>query len=347
MLTLCLAFAETAHAQDPQFTQFYAAPLYVNPAFAGSTGDGRLIANYRNQWPGLDANFVTYAFSYDQYFSRIRSGIGVLIKRDEQGGGGNAPLISNDASLVYSYSIPLNDRLVFQPGLQLGYGYRDINFGSFLFGDQIDTGGPTGTPTGEQFAFERLGYFDVSLGGIVFSSNFWVGASVKHLNQPNLSFLGEEDRLPIRISAHAGYKIPIGYNRDGEGPSITPAVMYLAQGAFDQLSIGAYVNYDPLILGLWYRGLPIKSEPDFTGVNQDAFAAVVGFRMNRFTVGYSYDYTVSRLVNANTLGAHEISLIYNFSPKETGKRKPTGYPQVTCPNPWKSYERLNYKHNRN
>ncbi|MEJ0030308.1 MAG: type IX secretion system membrane protein PorP/SprF [Bacteroidota bacterium] len=56
---LVLLGADLASAQDAQFSQFYAAPLYLNPAFAGSTNQGRVGMNYRNQWPGIDANFTT------------------------------------------------------------------------------------------------------------------------------------------------------------------------------------------------------------------------------------------------------------------------------------------------
>ena len=59
LAVLMLAAGETVTAQDPQFSQFYAAPLYLNPAFAGSTGQARVGANYRNQWPAIDANFNT------------------------------------------------------------------------------------------------------------------------------------------------------------------------------------------------------------------------------------------------------------------------------------------------
>ncbi|MGM0478992.1 MAG: type IX secretion system membrane protein PorP/SprF, partial [Bacteroidota bacterium] len=38
---------ETVRAQDPQFSQFYANPIYLNPAFAGSHGCPRFAANYR------------------------------------------------------------------------------------------------------------------------------------------------------------------------------------------------------------------------------------------------------------------------------------------------------------
>lgn len=66
LLFMCIGAAVTnkSTAQDPHFTQFYASPLYMNPAAAGSaTHDGaaaaRTIAQYRNQWSGLPGNFNT------------------------------------------------------------------------------------------------------------------------------------------------------------------------------------------------------------------------------------------------------------------------------------------------
>ena len=57
-------------AQDPHFSQYYAAPTYLNPAFAGTGADHRFIANYRNQWPDISNGFITYAFSYDLPYVR-------------------------------------------------------------------------------------------------------------------------------------------------------------------------------------------------------------------------------------------------------------------------------------
>ena len=67
----CLFVFASANAQDPAFTQFYANPLYLNPAMAGSHGCPRFALNYRNEWPQLSGNYVTYSASYDQYFKNI------------------------------------------------------------------------------------------------------------------------------------------------------------------------------------------------------------------------------------------------------------------------------------
>ena len=54
-------------AQDTQYSQFYAAPLYLNPALTGASELTRVGVNYRNQWPGLDYSFNSYSAYIDHY----------------------------------------------------------------------------------------------------------------------------------------------------------------------------------------------------------------------------------------------------------------------------------------
>ena len=89
-----------AQAQDPQFTQFYANPLYLNPAFAGTARCPRVVLNYRNQWPALTGTFVTTSASYDQHVDAILGGIGVLVTNDQAGKG---TLNTTTVSGIYSY----------------------------------------------------------------------------------------------------------------------------------------------------------------------------------------------------------------------------------------------------
>ena len=81
ILTL-LSFAPDITAQDPEFTQFYANPLYLNPAFAGTARCPRLVMNYRNQWPSLSGTFVTTSASYDQHVPTIQGGLGLIVLND-------------------------------------------------------------------------------------------------------------------------------------------------------------------------------------------------------------------------------------------------------------------------
>jgi len=83
-----------AAAQDKHFTQFYAAPLTLNPALTGSfEGRYRVSTIYRNQWKKvLDNPFKTVALATDLRFpARTRSkskdaiGLGLLFFNDKTG----------------------------------------------------------------------------------------------------------------------------------------------------------------------------------------------------------------------------------------------------------------------
>src|SRR5262245_41565260 len=96
---LMLALEGAVTAQDPQFSQFYAAPLYLNPALAGSTNQARAGINYRNQWPAIDANFTTMSVYFDYFIEDKKSGIGAVLTRDREGLAG---LRSLSLGLQYS-----------------------------------------------------------------------------------------------------------------------------------------------------------------------------------------------------------------------------------------------------
>src|SRR5215217_3760908 len=81
-------------AQDPNFSQFFASPLTLNPALTGKfDGDFRFAANYRNQWPTINNAFTTYTVSADAGILKNRIsevdqfGVGVMGLRDQSGNG--------------------------------------------------------------------------------------------------------------------------------------------------------------------------------------------------------------------------------------------------------------------
>ncbi len=101
-----MLFWGISQAQDAQFSQFYANPLFLNPALAGFTECGRVNLNYRNQWPALANAYITYSASYDQNLPSINSGFGVLAMSDRQGDGA---LVRNSISAFYSYQLQVSD----------------------------------------------------------------------------------------------------------------------------------------------------------------------------------------------------------------------------------------------
>lgn len=325
ILVLFLITGFSSFGQDPQFTQFYAAPLYLNPAFAGATLRSRAVFNARDQWSGLPKPFVTYAASVDHNFEKYRSGLGLLAVFDKSGTGG---LSRTSISAIYSYKVNLNSRWVFRPAVQFGYSSQSINFYKFTFGDQLDLNQIGTMPTSETFSNNaRVNYFDFSSGALLHNDKVWFGVSTHHLNRPNQSLNQGMSILPIEYNFHGGIKIDVSnplYRGHGKvrEQSITPAFLYKMQGKYDQLDVGLYYHYEPLVIGVWYRGIPLlKSyKPGYS--NNDAIAVLLGFKKDNFSFGYSYDLTISKLGPTKTAGSHEISLSYTFG--ETGKsnRKP-------------------------
>tara|TARA_R110002049_G_scaffold171016_3_gene337611 strand:+ start:4272 stop:5288 length:1017 start_codon:yes stop_codon:yes gene_type:complete len=309
-------------AQDAQFSQFYAAPLYVNPAFTGSTIEHRLAANYRMQWPSVPGGFSNYHFSYDYNADKINSGIGISAFREESGSFG---LTTNLIALSYAYRFEIKRDLFIMAGMKFGYGFRSIDFSKLVFNDQLESGSNS-TRDGNAFLQETISYPDFSAGMLVFSSKYWFGASLNHLNTPNQTLLrGDQSvsELPMKFSLHGGYVFAIKdaiVNKMASN-NVTAAFQYKSQGQFDQLDIGLYYTNNPLVFGVWYRGIPLFKSYEPSYANNDAFVALLGYSIPDYniSIGYSYDVTISRL-SANTAGAHELSIVYEVSSKRKKRR---------------------------
>ena len=67
VVCICALLAcQLVNAQDPHFSQFFASPLTLNPAFTGKfSGSWRLAANHRDQWPSIPKAYVTTSASID------------------------------------------------------------------------------------------------------------------------------------------------------------------------------------------------------------------------------------------------------------------------------------------
>lgn len=309
MLIIFCSMSVALRAQDPHFSQYYAAPLYLNPAFSGSGNDHRLIANYRNQWPNLANGFVTYAFSYDYNLENLRSGVGLLVNVDK---AGSANLKSTSLGFLYSYKVQLSNKWMLTPGLYFGYGQRNIDFNKLVFGDQLEFSNDGQVPTTDP-SFGSLGstsYFDFGSGLLIYNKSFWAGFSAHHINQPNRSLLGEESKIPVKTSIHAGFKVPLynGVFKKERISVLAPSFVYQHQGNFDQLDVGLHFLYQPVMIGVWYRGIPVQqNEKD--NISQDAAVLILGLQFDQLEIAYSYDFTISELGSVSG-GAHEVSVKY-------------------------------------
>jgi len=300
-LLLLFFWAMLAFAQDPIFSQFYAMPLQINPGFAGSARAPRAGLAYRNQWTGFQSAYRTYAAYYEQSFDRLNSGIGFHVEGDNAGDG---IFKTNRFSAVYAYRLKLTDGLALKLGLEMGVHQVSLNWDKLLFPDQLDAvnGITYNTEEIRPDATNRAD-LDISSGMLLLSDKFYLGVGLKHLNTPSQSILRLKNNLvpglPIRYTFHGGSEwIVKKGNKRQEASFVSPNFLFVAQGPYKQLNVGAYASLGSVFAGTWFR---------HTFRNSDAVILLAGFREGPFKIGISYDATVSGLAN-QAGGTFELTL---------------------------------------
>lgn len=318
LMLLLAALFQGGRAQDTQFTQFYSSPMFIAPSYAGGVVGHRAVANYRAQWASVPKSYQTYSVSWDHNIASFKSGVGVLAIRDVAGAGN---LSNTRLGALYSYDItPLADIHV-RPGVGFYVQQLAIDFNRLTFFSQLVDGGGLGdvTQPGRTSSWD----IDVSASVIVFGDNYWGGFTWDHMLRPNNTFYGDDgSRTAYKFSFYGGYRfIMRGFLLTKVDESITLLFNYRAQDIYKQLDLGLNWYRKPLTVGVWWRGL-FRGEMD---QRVDALAFMVGYRFQAFSVGYSYDFTVSRL-GLGSGGSHEISLVYEFKSKARKKWK-----AIPCP----------------
>jgi len=322
-ITLAVFIPFLGLSQDPQITQNYALPLNMNPAFAGISNNVNVNIMHRNQWPNLTSNYQFSAMSVDIGLEKYKSGLGLLITSDSQ----FSALTSNSLALQYAYHLALSENYSLSMGMQGGYVIRSLSPENLVFGDQLGgylgTGGINANSTDIiPFTpnFTNPSYVDLSIGTMLYSKKHWIGIGAHHLNQPNQSLVNNSiSPLDMKLSLHVGTKIELGNSGyEGNDPenalnyekSISPIIHFKKQGIFNQLDVGTYLTLAPLVIGVWYRNIPIGLPTVEKLDTRESMTGLIGFRKDKFAIGYSYDFTLSNLAPSG--GAHEITLSYVF-----------------------------------
>jgi type IX secretion system PorP/SprF family membrane protein len=311
ILFLTFIISVNSFCQDPTFSQFYANPLYLAPSFAGATQEYRLGMNYRNQWPAIPGVFHTYSISFDKALPNFNSGIGVLATYDVAGSG---DLSTTNIGLLYSYDFKINREWHIRPGVNFKFYYLGLDIYKLIFNSQL-TGSGT-SPSVYPPPFENVADVDFATSALVYNESIWGGFTLDHLLVPKTSFYGDEAHVPVKFNLFGGVQLLKKTRlRVKLREVLSVAMNFQAQAKFVQTDVGLYYYKDPLIFGLWYRGIPF-----LTSQAGDAIIGLVGFKTSQLHIGYSYDFTISNLIGSSG-GAHEISLVYEFTSFSLGGQR--------------------------
>jgi type IX secretion system PorP/SprF family membrane protein len=337
----CVLTLTTIQAQEIVFAQYTYSPMHTNPALTGIfDGQYRFNSNYRQQWGGafgdVPIRSIHAGFDYrvnvanKDYFS-----FGINAINDETGSA--ARVRTNKGNLSLGYLKQLGDSRYsgvsqyLSAGAQVGIGQNFANLNGVWFDRQYDSVNlvaNTSLASGELIP-QSASYLDYNLG--IFFYNIWsekrsfyVGASMHHLSQPNISFMGDlKENLRRRMTFHTGGELPIGQNL-----SVLPNAMMTIQGPAMTSSFGGQVRYANIggdgdaavragiqgrlsnryVSGIDKEG---KSVQVGTGIHTDAISIIGTLELNRLLIGASYDIHTSTIRTPTfSRGAWELSLIY-------------------------------------
>jgi len=314
-------YVEPAPAQDPSFSQFYANPLYLNPALAGTGECSRVMVNFRQQWPALSGGFKTYAVSADSYIRSLSGGLGVMAYADDAAGLVNSLKLSG----IYAYHLRMSSSVSLNAGFEASWFQQRLNWDQFVFSDMINYNDGTINPGGSaEIPPDNLTVSTVDFsGGLLLGirEKYYLGFATHHLHQPVLEhYLNGSNPLYMKFTLHAGAMLTIteGNRRDQKGKLIlSPNVLYQQQHEARQVNLGLNAEFFPLVAGVWYR---------HNIENPDGIIFLVGIVHKSFKFAYAYDVTLSGL-RGNSGGGHELSMALLFNCDV--KRKRPG--AIKCP----------------
>lgn len=301
-------------AQDAIFTQYFLVPETINPAFTGTLVTGYSGIIHRSQWPNENRRIDTeYAFINGPIGPDREMGLGLTILNQRE-------VFTNynyvQINGVYSYNVNLNDDWKLRLGIEAGYGRKNFNFRSLLLEDQINSDDGSiseGTIDPSILNYnDKIDFLDISSGLLLFNEKAWFGASLKHLNKPNIAFT-EYASVPLEmfLSIHSGYSLSLDDSHLTFIPDQTNILLtanYMKQAQYNRLDFGTAIELKPLMVGVIGAANPGgKSDNSHLLTSVNIFGSI---QLNRFVLGYSYDINTSKL--GNTQGVHELSITWQI-----------------------------------
>lgn len=321
-------FGLNVQAQDPHFSQFFASPLTLNPAFTGKfEGVWRVAANRRDQWKSIPNAYVTSSASVDFPIMKNKIpeadvfGVGISGLTDASANGA-LKLNYGSVSLSYHKALDESGYNTIGAGFQGTYSNMLLDTRQLFFEDELTQNGFVQGTSNDYLGNTALtngnnsrNYFDMNAGLLYSGSsngenNYYIGLSMYHINRPKLSFKQNNNwYLSNRATIHGGGSFAIsdvvGINvsfiqqfQNKASETVLGGTLSINANGDDEKPTNVYV-------GSWMR------------VN-DAVIPYLGLEIGGLRIGATYDVNISGLKSAtSSAGGAEFSIIYIKRPPES------------------------------
>ena len=315
-ISVLLGMSLEGSAQDIHFSQFYENAILRNPALTGIfSGDYKIGIDYRSQWGSVAMPYNTTMISGETRILVNREigdylSFGLVATYDK---AGTINFTSEQVYPAIAYNKSLEDQhhTYLSVGLTGGIINRSVDMSKMTFGNQYVNGNyNSNNPTFESASFKSLNNYDVGAGVSLNSSldlysrfNYYVGASLYHINRPTEIFTGADGlvKLPMKFQFSAGFHVPIN-----EQFSFTINGNYSLQQPYSEFIFGGLFTWRAVPIGLpsifaFHFGAYYRM--------QDAIVPMIKIDYKNVSFGYSYDVNNSSLATgASGAGATEITL---------------------------------------
>lgn len=284
-----LFYSHYSAQQAPQFSQYIFNYFAINPAMAGTQRCLNFSIGYRNQWVNLDGapktgfgSFTTELKLKKRPLNRSKHGLGMYVENDVIG-----PMARTSVNIAYAYHIPISREINASFGIFAGIHQFKIDAAKITLATPND---PLINGSGSTIMVP-----DFSPGVFLSHKHWFAGYSIKQLFRNKWKVTGSKE------SRNRWHHYIVGGKRFKAGKiNIIPSVM-LKYAAFStpslDINLVAELNRS-FDIGIGWR-------------NQDQIGALMKLKFAKyFTLGYSYDYTISslRFGSSNT---HELVLMLN------------------------------------
>jgi hypothetical protein len=248
-------------AQD--YVMLGKTPLVINPAFTGINDFGRLSLSSNAFFDTKKAINPRLYSAFDSYIPKLHGGVVIYNSYTFY----RNYYKNNQTGVSYAFQGKINDNLNYSIGAQGIFNQKITDW------DKMNVICFDICPTG----IERVNTFNTVLGGVIYSSKWFFGATYNFENESNFN-LGY---------THQFKKI--------DDLSLTTSLYLRANyGAYTYTELQAMVNYKMVYFGAKYN-------------SGDSFAFQLGAKLLRFRLSYSFEINTSKLTNAG-YNKHELSL---------------------------------------
>jgi type IX secretion system PorP/SprF family membrane protein len=294
--------------QFPMYSQYIMNGFLLNPSYAGSDFYTTFGLTVREQWLGLPEAPSTYAASFqtrilnDSYITKsttVRKKINRPTKGGRVGLGGyvfsdhNGIMHRTGFQFAYAYHLPIEDEKQLSFGLSLSAYQYFVDINGAVIEDQND----------ELLAnYDQVVFIpDANFGVSYTTRRFFAGFAMTNLLRGSL-MIGNGGENGNSQLGHYFLTGGVKFYPGSTDWIIEPSMMLKSSDMLAksiQLDLTARVYYkEDYWLGVSYR-------------TNDAVVLLGGVKVDRFYLGYAFDFTLSD-IRSYTYGTHELTVLARF-----------------------------------